>query len=241
MRKKKDLPLAILKSLETFVNLRGDKFEVIDPKEGLLKVIDKDEDSDFHFTIEKYQKADNGAFQVYMSRSPKNHNDNGIFKTWLEVSSLQNQFNLWLGLLDEYENVNSFFDDPILKSFNEELYSEFEIIDENSEISPFNIKQILLLDENLEEIENRLSNFITEQNSLQIESIQDDINILRENLTSKSKKWVIRKFTMIMSKIAKQGPKFIKEFLSESKKEIIKEAVKGLIGIIKENSVDFLN
>lgn len=38
MRKKKDLSLVILKALEPYVNLRGDKFEVID----------KDSDSQFH-------------------------------------------------------------------------------------------------------------------------------------------------------------------------------------------------
>lgn len=113
MRKKKDLPLVILKALEPYVGLKGDKFEVIEPKENLLKVIDKDVDSDFHFTIEKYQKTQNGGFQFLMTRSPKNGNDNGQYQAWVEISGLSGQFEAWLKLLDDYETTNSFFDDPI--------------------------------------------------------------------------------------------------------------------------------
>ena len=59
----------ILKALEPYVGLRGDKFEVIEPKENLLKVIDKDVDSDFHFTIDKYQnlKNKNARFKMNLT------------------------------------------------------------------------------------------------------------------------------------------------------------------------------
>ena len=88
MRKKKDLPLIILKSLEQFVKLRGERFEIVEPKENLLKVIDKDVDSDFHFTIEKYQKANAGKFQFLMSRSPINENDNGTYQGWIDIKGI---------------------------------------------------------------------------------------------------------------------------------------------------------
>jgi hypothetical protein len=241
MRKKKDLPLAILKSLEPYVNLKGEKFEVIEPKEYLLKIIDKDLDSDFHFTIEKYQNGSDGTFHFFMTRSPNNFNDNGNYQTWVQVSALRGQFDAWLKLLEEYEAVNSFFDDPIIKSFEEEFYTEFEIVDENAETNPLNTKQILLLDNYLEKVENKLIEFITEQNSSDLQEIRDDINFLRNNITAKSKKWVVNKLANVWAKLAKQGTKFIKEFLSESKKELIKQGVKGLIEGIKENGADFLS
>lgn len=242
MRKKKDLPLVILKALEPYVGLKGDKFEVIEPKENLLKVIDKDIDSDFHFTIEKYQKAsNNNTFQFFMSRSPRNINDNGLYQTWVEVSGLGGQFDAWLKLLNEYETVNSFFDDPITKSFREEFYAEFEIIEEDANTNPLNTKQILILDSYLDSVDNKLTEFTTENNSQDIQEIKEDILLLRENLTKKSKKWVVSKLTGIWAKIAKQGTKFIKEFLSESNKELIKQGVKGLIDYVKENGQDLLN
>lgn len=221
MRKKKDLPLAILKSLEPFVNLKGEKFEVIEPKENLLKVIDKDVESSFHFTIEQYQKTSSGVFQLLMSRQPRSANDPGTYQTWLDISNLTVQFDAWLKLLDEYESTKSFFDDPITKSFEEEFYAEFEIIEEDAETKPLNTNQILLLDSYLEKVENKLTDFITVKNSEEVKAIQGGINLLRENLTTKSKKWVVEKLTQIWAKMAKQGTIFIKEFLSESKKEFI--------------------
>ena len=242
MRKKKDLPLVILKALEPFVGLKGNKFEVIEPQEKLMIAIDKDIDSDFHFTIEQYQKnTSNNTFQFLMSRSPKNNNDNGNYQTWVEVSGLETQFDAWLKLLEEYESVNSFFDDPITKSFREEFYAEFEIIEDDAETNPLNTKQILLLDSYLDSVDNKLSNFITENNEQDIQDIKEEIFLLRENLTKKSKKWVVSKLTNIWAKIAKQGTTFIKEFLNESKKEIIKQGIKGIFDYVKENGIDLLN
>lgn len=175
-----------------------------------------------------------------MARSPKNFNDNGSHQAWVEISGLGGQFDAWLKLLNEYETVNSFFDDPITKSFKDEFYAELEIIDDDADTNPFNTKQILLLDSYLETVENKLSEFTNETNSQDIQEIKEEILLLRENLTKKSKKWIVSKLTTIWAKIAKQGTKFIKEFLSESKKELIKQGIKGLIDYVKENGADLL-
>lgn len=241
MRKKKDLPLVILKALEPYVDLKGDKFEIIEPKENLLKVIDKDIDSDFHFTIEKYQQTKNLGFQFLMTRSPKNATDNGLYQAWVDISGLGGQFDAWLKLLNDYESVNSFFDDPIAKSFSDEFFAEFEIIDEDADINPLNTKQILSLDSYLASVETKLAEFTTDENSQDIQEIKEEILQLKDNLTKKSKKWVVSKLSNIWAKIAKQGTKFIKEFLSESKKEFIKQGVKGVIDYVKENGQDLLN
>lgn len=242
MRKKKDIPLVILKALEPYVGLLGDKFEVVEPNENLLKVVDKDSDSDFHFTIAKYQKNSNSnTFQFAMTRSPKNANDNGSYQAWVEISSLETQFDTWIKLLDAYDSVNSFYDDPIIKAFEEEFYAEFEIIENEAEKNPLNTKQILLLDSYLETVDNKLTEFKNKDNSQDIQVIKDEIILLRDNLTKKSKKWVVTKLTNIWAKIAKQGAKFIKEFLNETNKELIKEGVKGLIEYVKNNGPDLLN
>ncbi|MBV5283421.1 MAG: hypothetical protein JZU53_13430 [Paludibacter sp.] len=241
MRKKKDLPLSILKSLEPFVDLKGEKFEVVDPKDNLLKVIDKDPNSAFHFTIEKYQKSNNDPFIFLVKRTPKSIDEIGTDQNWFEASAINGQFNDWLILLNEYDTVKSFFDDPIIKSFQEEFYTEFELIDVDVDRSPFKTSQILMLDSYLEAVDNRLNEFITENNSCEIADIKADINLLRNNLTSKSKKWVVKELTTIWAKIAKQGTIFIREFLTESKKEIIKQGVKGILEFVIENGANLLN
>lgn len=242
MRKKKDLPLSILKSLEPFVDLKGEKFEVVDSKDNLLKVTDIDPDSAFHFTIEKYQKKSNSdTFIFLVKRTPKSIDEIYIDVNWFEASAINGQFNDWLILLNEYDTVKSFCDDPIIKSFQEEFYTEFELIDVDVDTSPFKTSQILMLDSYLEAVDNRMTEFITENNSCEIADIKADINLLRNNLTSKSKKWVVKELTTIWAKIAKQGTIFIREFLTESKKEVIKQTVKGILELVIENGSNLLN
>jgi len=234
MRNKKEIPLVVLKALEPYVNLKGEKFEILDPKDHLLKAIDKDLSSNFHFTIEKYQKAQNRSFLLWITQSPKNEQDNRDYQYCVEISGLSVKFEAWLELLAGFDAVNSFFDDPIIKSFQEEYYAEFEIIDDDAETRPFETKKILLLDEYLEDADNKLTEFRNEQNAIYVDDIQLDIILLRESLTTRSKKWVVTRFSYICAKIAKQGTKFIKELLSEAKKEGLKQGIKALIEIAIE-------
>jgi len=121
-----------------------------------------------------------------------------------------------------------------------DVLAKLAIVEEEADTKPFSTKQILLLDNYLEGIDKKLNEFSTEQNKSDIQDIQTDIELLRENLTTKSKKWVVSNLSKIWGKIAKQGTRFIKEFLSDSKKEIVKQSVKGLIEFIKENGTDLL-
>lgn len=235
MRKKKDLPLAILKALEPFVRLKGDKFEVVEPKEHFLKVVDKDSDSDFYFSIEKFRKTDKGIFQLLMNKKPRNQNEHGNHQAWVDVVSLKDQFETWVKLLDEYEAVHSFFDDPIAKGFKDEFYAEFELVEDEAETTPLKTSQILLLDNYLDRIDKKLNELVSDQNKDDIKEIQAEIVLLRDNLTIKSKRWIVDNLTKVWAKIAKQGPKFIKEFISDSAKELIIQGVKGLIEIVKES------
>ena len=239
MRKKKDLPLTILKSLEEFVTLKGEKFEVVNPDNHLLKVIDIDNDSSFSFVIEKYQKQNN-VFQLLMSRNPRSEHDNGIYQAWIKIDQLKPQFQAWVNLLDQFQSVDSFFDDPIIDSFKEEYYAEFEIIDEDADKKPLNTKQILLLDSHLEFIEEKIDSYKNENNEETISEIKSDVIQLRGQLTSKSKKWVINRLSIIWAKLSKQGTKFIKDFVNQTKTEGIKQGAKALIEFIKENGTELL-
>ncbi|MCD8415985.1 hypothetical protein LNI89_11300 [Tenacibaculum dicentrarchi] len=240
--RKKDIPITILKALKEFVNLKGNKFEIVNPENYLLKIEDKDKESDFHFIVEKFENQ-NGRFNLLLNFKPKSQNEITAHRTWIETKNLESSFHNWLSLLNEYDNLPSFFDDPILKSFEDEYYSEFEIIEENADREVFNSKQILLLDEHLDYIENRIDDFKNEENKNEIIEIKNDISELRKNLSKKTKTWVIKNLSKVWAKITKEGPVLMKEFLTESKKQLIKESVKGLIEsakLIIEQNPDIL-
>lgn len=232
---KKKIPLQILKALEPLLKENSSMFEIVHQDKYIIKIIDKDKNSDFYFIIESFIAHPN--FTLVVNCKPASDFTTGISRKSVLADQIGKEFKNWLDILEGYEKVNSIFDDPIIEAFASEYFSEFEIIDEDAGINPFNIKQILLLDDHLENIENNIEKHITTTNEIELKEILNEVIELRGNLTKKPKKWVIKRLSFVWAKISKQGPVFIKEFLSESSKLIIKESVK----LIFNKGVDLLN
>ncbi len=87
----------------------------------------------------------------------------------------------------------------------------------------------MLIDQHLEFIEENLEKYETESNREQLQEIKNDIIVLRNNLTNQSKAWVIKHLSKTWGKLTKQGTKFLKDFLTEAKKQVIVEGVKFLL------------
>jgi len=238
-RKKKELPLIIWKSLEKFVTLKGKQFEVIDTENFLLKVVEKDDEPTFYFNIEEYRLT-NGSPQFLMSRKPKSDTSQVEYRTWVPVSQLETQFETWLNLMTQYETTHSFYDDPIVKAFSDEYFTDFEMVDEDADFAPFTTKQISILDKHLEYIEENIDSYKSEENEKVIEDVKHDISSLRKNLTSKSKIFVIRSLSNIWGKLTKLGAKFMTDFASETNRELLKRSVKGVIDFAIETGSNFL-
>jgi len=226
VNKKKETPLTVLKALEPFVNKIGEHFINAEPEKNLIRFIDIDPESEFYFNIEQYD-VKNG-FRVLVDYKPYTENTTERKRAWINGTEINKDFSRWISLLQAYEKVRSPFDDLITESFKDDYYTEFEIVDDEKD-KPLNPKQILLLDEYFGKVEKNIGNHITESNKEQINDIKADILELRENLTSKTRAWIVNKVCWIWAKMTKLGPKLIKEFVDEGNKQIVKEGVKQLI------------
>ncbi|MDP3680460.1 MAG: hypothetical protein Q8R22_06465 [Flavobacterium sp.] len=221
---KKNTPLQVLQTLEPYLTNNSPLCELTQPGDLLMKFKDKDNDSDFYFNILQY-KTDT-EFLLLIDWKPMNSNTVSNKQMWIKANLLETYFKNWIDLLRAYENVKTIYDDPIIEAFADEYYTEFEIIDDDANEKPFKTKQILLLNDHLEDIQNRIGEFINEENKTEIQEIISDVIELKANLSKKSKKWVIKNLSLVWAKITKQGPVFMKEFLSETSKFVIKEGVK---------------
>ena len=52
---KKNIPLVVLETLEKYVRLRGEQFDLLHPEDFLLKVVDRDSNSNFYFNVEGFE------------------------------------------------------------------------------------------------------------------------------------------------------------------------------------------
>lgn len=230
MNKKKQLPIIILKSLESFVNLTGEKFKIIAPKGNLLYVLDIDNSSDFYFKIEQYEKKSNGSFQFLMDRIPKNEHENGNYRTWIDIKQLGTEFKTWLNLLDQYENTESFFDDPILKSNAKSFLLKFELVDENADIETFDLEQQLFLEEYLNNSNEKLKMLKEHQSDekiAEIEILEKETEEIKSALTTESKKKIMIRLSKFWGRAQKTGLEVIKEIFVSVTAEITKRLMIG--------------
>ena len=230
MNKKKRLPITILKSLEPYVNLVGDKFKIIDPKENLLNAIDIDNTSDFYFRIEKYEKKQSNSFHLLMDRKPKNENENEQQRNWIDIKNLENEFKTWLSLLEQYENINSFFDDPIIKSNSDKFFQKFEIIDDNADIETFELEQQLYLEEYLNNSKEKLEKLKKNQPAekiIELEKLEKEADEIKNVLTTESKRKVMIRLSKFWGRAQKTGLQVIKEIFVSVTAEIAKKLMLG--------------
>lgn len=221
---KKSLPLKLLQLLEPYSLKYRELYDVDEEGQHIFKAVDKDPTSEFYFIIEDLKpRSDRGILVNY---KPGNTDTTSSFRTWSSDNNFGEHFERWLNILRGYEEVHSFFEDPIINQYSKDYFDEFELVDENAYqlLSP---KQILLLDNHLELIENKIQSI--DPSNPEIPEIIEDVKELRRELSNKTRKQIVQKLAKIWAKITKQGAAFLKELLTEAKRQSIKEGIKVIL------------
>lgn len=87
----------VLESLEKYVQLNGDQFEVQVHEKFLLSITDKDKNSDFFFNIEE-SKIEN-ELKLLIGWKPINNATTIGKRTWIDCKELDQYFNSWILVL----------------------------------------------------------------------------------------------------------------------------------------------
>lgn len=224
---KKNIPLRVLQLLEPYVDDEATLYERVKSENLLISFKDKDPNSDFYFNIVEYKLEE--ELKLLIDRKPQNQSSTANVRFWIKDSQLSDIFEDWTDILFAYESVNSIYDDPIIKSFSDEFFESFKIIEDDADKKPFNIKQILFLENYLNEASKIVTNQENSDNVKEIEEINESIKHLSSNLSSKPKNWVVRQLSIIWAKSAKLSISTFKELLKELKKKAIKYGVEFIV------------
>lgn len=226
---KKKIPLLILKTLEKWLAKENERIQLIEPDNFLLKFIDTDEDSDFYFNIESY-KVEANNYQLLLDYKPQSEQSVANQRKWTNHKSLDNLFNNWVMVLEQYDNVKTIFDDSIEKKYQEEFFTEFEIIDEDADTVSFNIEQQLFLNKYLGNVNLAIDRYNPDGEIKELNELKEIVIELDENLTVLTKHKIIKKLSIIWAKARKFGLPLLKEILMQAKGEIISQLIKAAIG-----------
>lgn len=235
MINKKKYPLILLKSIE---KMHQDVRKIVDENNELISYINKSEfeinlrdkadNSDFTFSITK-PKYEKGKVEFYVTYNPRNGQSLDAYRFYSELKNVLNHLNIWINLLKEYENVNISPEEKILNEYEKEFYADFEILDDDADVNPFDLKRQLILHKFLDHtIE------ILEKDDNDNEDLIQDTKELRENLPRLTKKETVKKISRLFAKIRQKSLVLLKEILDVAKKEIYKKAISGGFKMIGE-------
>jgi hypothetical protein len=229
---KKTVPLAILKAIEPILeNLDRDIFVIDLQGRCVLRINDVDKTSDFFFEIEAYETGQNGQGKTVLQLAycPEGESSVGIHQTRIYLDTLLAVYKAWEGVVTEYDRVKSVFDDHILGKYEKEFFAEFEVLEEDADKVGFDFQKQLLIDNALAGVIKTLESKKDETNKEQIEELIKEAEEIKEDLTELTKKETASRISKLFAKIRKGGMKLIKDTYPILQKEIIGQAVKGLI------------
>jgi len=237
MNKKENTPLVVLKSLEPYLSKQGEYFRTDNPEDDLIRFSGSSPDSEFFYHI-KSTRLSNNQHQIEIEYRPYSNVDVNPKKFWVKCDSIETSFEAWTSLLEQYAKTRTPFDDPIIESYYNEYFADFEIIDEEKD-KPLDSSSIILLFEHFEEIKFRLEEHKNETNSAEIEEIQVEIDELNSSITSKNRHWIATKVSLIWAKLTKMGVVYFKEFVVVSRKMIFKEGASKVFELV-EKGIDLI-
>jgi hypothetical protein len=227
--KKKDLPLVVLKAIEPYLKKHDTKYEIIDPKDSILKIIDSDPTSDFFIEILK-SEISGGKTVLNIAFKPKNRSNTNFHTLPIEYTSFDKYFQSWVAMLDEYEKVDSIYDDPIVKQNAEKFFQKFDILDEDADYTTFDLEQQLFLEEYLINTKEKLKSLKDGQSKdkvAELDELEKDADEIRNVLTKDSKRKIIRRLSIFFGKAQKSGLEVIKEIFINVSAEIVKKLLLG--------------
>jgi hypothetical protein len=226
---KRDLPLVVLEELEKYSKRSSELIKVENKGDVLLRFVDNHPNPKQYFEFIKFDNS-NGKQKLTLSIKPKNSTDPSGHNISVEVGKIDPHFKNWLTCLERYKKVE-IFEDPLIKQYESEFYSEFEILDEDADVNSYSMETQIWLNEYIERSLIKLSEYDPDNNK-EIQDIKLNLEELRDTQTRLTKKKVLKKLSQILAKARKHGLKLLGELYIEARKELIKQLVSGKIEIM---------
>ncbi|HMR45261.1 MAG TPA: hypothetical protein PKC85_00580 [Bacteroidia bacterium] len=226
---KKKIPLTILESLQPIVDKNTTLTHAVKDESSMFKLVDNDSHSDFYFLVAK-QEVRSGHEHFLTEYKPTFKENTKAHAAWIQTSIVAVRLKSWLEILGAYSKIQTIYDDPILKSYEDKFIETVDILDKDADSAPFNLEQQLYLDEYLSATDTKLENLKadkTEEEINQLSDLQLDAKEIRKELTKLSKRQAIKRLTKFWAKAQKVGLDVIKEIFVSVTAELTKRLLTG--------------
>jgi len=241
---KKQIPYELLASVEVLVKncaqVVGSKVE----DNCYYSLFDKDESSNFYFKVYiDSQKArvepHNDKSLVLCEYFPYNTNSLHPNKIHCKKDDVQRHLGIWVNLLNQYNQIESVYDDPFIKKYKEYFSQEFVILDKDADTAPFDPHQQDDIEKYLTHVEKKLLSYkVSKQDQAIVDEIVQEISEAKENIQRLTKREVVDRVAKIWAKVYKWSRKHAKEIFTKAKNEAIKQALNNGIKFLLNEASD---
>lgn len=228
---KKDIPVAIL----TIIGKMSEKIprliKIIADDTVILNIVHADQSTGYYFKIIKQNSGWFDGIKKYVIEfKPAGPDSNGIMKWSGSKQDLDIYLTNWTNLLDAYENVQIFFEDPIIKRNQENFDKEFEIVDEDADIVPFDLKQQFFLDNYVSKAIESIEAFAKDkpaEEKEELASLVEEGKVLKKSISQEAKRPVIKKLSHFLGRAQKISLDLVKEIFVNVSAEVITKLITG--------------
>lgn len=228
---KKDFPLQIHTDLNSVKTEFSKNFKYSNTSSPLLRFEDLDDSSSFYFEINDYKDVSSrGVFHYTITYKPINQNRLEETSENLNFSDLYHRLESWINVIQSFDVIPHFSNNPILENYIEENYQEYEILDDDADVVPFDLPRQILIDNYLDEVIIRLVSY-EEENEENLEELKAVAVELKSTLTQSTKNQVVRKLSVLWAMAREKGIPIFKEIFVELAKEVIIAMGKKMLGL----------
>jgi hypothetical protein len=212
---KKDIPLEIWELMQPLVDSNKNLITQIPDAECLFLAKDHDPNSDFFFKIIKTEQK-TGRNGYYIEYKPGSKSHLSPLAVWQPIENIGNDFNAWIGLISIYDSINTIFDDPILKKYQEEFLEKFKLLDMDADIVGFNLEKQQVIDNYLVNSIKILDQRVLhapQGETEQYVALQNEAMQIKHNITKQTKNQVMISLAKFWGNVRIVGLPLLKEIL----------------------------
>jgi hypothetical protein len=228
------VPLSILEELNPSRNAALRHVPPVDDQGAVLHLQGKGHTSEFFFKILKTENrrgGDNKNYLHYLVEfRPRSKGDTDSRQRWVQLNDAINELSTWLSIIEGYFSTKTILDDPLLESYEDQFYSQFEGLDDTAAQSGLSLEHQLKLNEYLTFVQGKVATLKegrSAEDVAKLEEIEAEAKELQSNMTRENKGAIARRLARMWAKAQRVGLDVIKEIFVSVASEIATKMLTG--------------
>jgi hypothetical protein len=211
-------------SVRQFVEKNSDILELTSVNSMVLLIKDKSKISDFQFLIHSPHQDNRNKILFKADYNPTNSAVVATKKTITEEKSILTILEQWINLIRSYNKASWTPEENILNEYEREFYDNFEILDEDADINPYELDKQIIIHNYFVNVIKVLK--VNEEDNAELIKEAEEI---KDNIPKMTKKATIKKISRFFANVRKKSLPLLKEVLELGRKEVFKRGIKFVL------------